>query len=98
MNTSLSFKNGETWELSFKDKILAAQKVGGAELRALRPVGAGAGGVARRREFPLPDAHCVAPATALRRGVRGAKQGAREGVSGQCTAAAGWLISLPKKR
>lgn len=24
-----NFKNGETWELSFKDKVLAAQKVGG---------------------------------------------------------------------
>lgn len=23
-----NFKNGETWELSFKDKVLAAQKVG----------------------------------------------------------------------
>ena len=26
--TEPDFKNGETWELSFKDKILAAQKVG----------------------------------------------------------------------
>lgn len=28
IGTAPDFKNGETWELSFKDKILAAQKVG----------------------------------------------------------------------
>lgn len=28
IGTSPDFKNGETWELSFKDKVLAAQKVG----------------------------------------------------------------------
>lgn len=28
IGTAPDFKNGETWELSFKDKVLAAQKVG----------------------------------------------------------------------
>ena len=28
IGTAPDFQNGETWELSFKDKILAAQKVG----------------------------------------------------------------------
>ena len=28
LGTAPDFKNGETWELSFKDKVLAAQKVG----------------------------------------------------------------------
>ena len=28
IGTAPNFKNGETWELSFKDKVLAAQKVG----------------------------------------------------------------------
>ena len=28
IGTAPDFKNGETWELSFKDKMLAAQKVG----------------------------------------------------------------------
>lgn len=28
LGSSPDFKNGETWELSFKDKVLAAQKVG----------------------------------------------------------------------
>ena len=29
IGTTPDFKNGETWELSFKDKVLAAQKIGG---------------------------------------------------------------------
>ena len=29
LGTTPDFKNGETWELSFKDGVLAAQKVGG---------------------------------------------------------------------
>ena len=28
IGTAPDFNNGETWELSFKDKVLAAQKVG----------------------------------------------------------------------
>ena len=28
IGTTPDFKNGETWELSFKDKVLAAQRVG----------------------------------------------------------------------